>query len=145
MEPTDQQDGKVDGAALNNGHAAEAPTAAEVVTGWLIVLVGPDTVVERRALEHASRPDGWTDTIAGYYDGQHLNAMAAKALDVSPRSERRLLHPQPAPARAAGPLQEPGQARQEEGLLRRGQAHPPPPLAADRLRLGAGQGHIEHR
>src|SRR5581483_4107756 len=69
-----------------NGTAAAAPAA--VVARWLSLLIEPGGVTELRAIEHRPRQDdGWTETVAGFFDVAHLPDMAARALQLDRKSE----------------------------------------------------------
>jgi hypothetical protein len=68
-------------------HGVKVDNAAAEVAGWLRLLAPPDTVVELRALGHTTRPDGrFAETIAGYFNYEHLDVMATRALELSPHA-----------------------------------------------------------
>jgi hypothetical protein len=63
--------------AGNPANSHPSPMSA-TVANWLGVLVGQDKVVELRAF-------GGAGTIAGFFDGNHLSDMAARAVELSDR------------------------------------------------------------
>jgi hypothetical protein len=69
------------------GKGSPAGPAPSVVAGWLRVLIGPASVAELRAVDVATGTGGWTATVTGFYDSDHLDAMAEKALEITAKAE----------------------------------------------------------
>jgi hypothetical protein len=63
------------------GKGSSAPTAAQVAE-WLRVLLAPGQVVELRAVK-VKRGSGRPHTEAGYFDTDHLESLAAAALQLT--------------------------------------------------------------
>jgi AAA domain len=65
---------------------AAAPATGEIVR-WLEPLIGPDSVIELRALNCVDNPKYGSFTIAGWFDADHLDDLAAAALVWTPKAE----------------------------------------------------------
>jgi hypothetical protein len=60
---------------------ADFDALVKLCAGWLRVVLSPDGIAELRGLNYTRSPnDKWPKTYAGFFDHEHLDAMAAEAL-----------------------------------------------------------------
>jgi hypothetical protein len=70
-----------------NLRATPEPAPVETIARWLRLFFAPGDVTELRALGHTARADGkFPETVAGYFDFDHLDLMAREARRLTPHA-----------------------------------------------------------
>jgi hypothetical protein len=79
---------------VSNSGTRDKPSIEEIAR-WLAIFVGPDQVTELRAIRAKPSYGNRKATISGFFDGQHLDKMAAEAANLSGKAEGVYFVPNP--------------------------------------------------